>query len=197
LPIFLNSKLQASELILLLVLQAERGDLVNVLVFLRKESRLKEVVERKTFRTPNINIKSVMMCINCAQMKRQIDNILSQLKSLQKITELLQQDNEASKMVNLGATADKGAAANYKEVKSAYPNNSSNIISKSHESDSYNVINDYEVLNLLNNARHQGNGGISSVNIESSSNVSTLNSKIIFSQVNSSVKWSDVAAGRV
>jgi hypothetical protein len=104
---------------------------------------------------PNINIKSVVTCINCAQMKRQLDDVLLQLKSLQKINELLQQVNEAPKMVNLGGTADNSAVVNYKEVKSAYPNNYSNIISKLRESDSNNVTNDCEVLNLLNDARHQ------------------------------------------
>jgi hypothetical protein len=99
-------------------------------------------------------------------------------------------------MVNLVGTADKGAVANYKEVNNAYPNISSHITSKLRESDSNNVINDYEVLNLLKNARHQGNSGISSVNTESSSNMSTLNSEIIL-QVNYSVKWSDVVVGRV
>jgi hypothetical protein len=106
-------------------------------------------------------------------MKRRLDDVLLQLKSFQKINERLQQVNEAPKMVNLGGTADKGAVANYKEVKNAFSNNSSNTISKLHESDSNNVTNDCEVLNLLSDARHQGSSSISSVNIESSSNMST------------------------
>jgi hypothetical protein len=58
------------------------------------------------------------------------------------------------------------------------------------------VTNNEEVFNMLNVTRHQGNTCISSVNVEPSSSMSTSNSKII-SQVNSLVKWSDVAAGRV
>jgi hypothetical protein len=37
----------------------------------------------------NINTKWAVICINCAQMKRQFDDALVQLKFLQKILELL------------------------------------------------------------------------------------------------------------
>jgi hypothetical protein len=154
------------------------------------------IAERAHPFLPHIDIKSAVTCINCAQMKRQLDYALLQLKSLQKITELLQQDSEVPKTVNLGGIADKCVIANHKEVENAHPNSSSSITSKLFESDLNNVSNNDEALNLLNDTRHRGNSSISSVNVEPSSSMSTSNSKII-SQVNSSVKWSDVAAGRV
>jgi hypothetical protein len=43
---------------------------------------------------PNSDINGSMMCKNCVQMKRQLDDAVLQLKSLQKIIELLQQGNK-------------------------------------------------------------------------------------------------------
>jgi hypothetical protein len=53
-------------------------------------------------------------------MKRQLDDALLQLKSLQKIAVLLQQDSEEPKMANLRGIAIKCVIANHKEVENAY-----------------------------------------------------------------------------
>jgi hypothetical protein len=76
-------------------------------------------------------------------------------------------------------------------------NNSTSYTSNSYENDANIVINNNEVLDMFNDTRHRGNSSISSVNAKTSSNLSATNSnsKTIL-QVNSSVKWSDVVAGR-
>jgi hypothetical protein len=52
-------------------------------------------------------LNMIMKCTNCVQIKRQLDDALLQLKSLQKIIELLQQDNGDSRVLNHEDTADK------------------------------------------------------------------------------------------
>jgi hypothetical protein len=121
---------------------------------------------------PNSDINGSMMCTNCVQMKRQLDDALLQLKSLQKIIELLQQDNRDSKVVNREGTADKGAILNYKEVKAACSNSSFSISNKPCKSDLDIVISD-------------------KVDLDSPA----IDSKTIV-QADSPIKWSDVVAGR-
>jgi hypothetical protein len=48
----------------------------------------------------NNNTNRLVKCTNCVQMKRQLDAALLQLKSLQKIIELLQKDNGNSIILN-------------------------------------------------------------------------------------------------
>jgi hypothetical protein len=113
------------------------------------------------------------------------------LKSLQKVTELLQQDsdqNEVLKKVNFRDIVDKCVNVKHNEVGNASMNNSTNYTGNSYENDSNIVTNNNEVLNLFNDTRHQGNSNILSVSVS--------NSRTIL-QVNSSAKWSDVVAGRV
>jgi hypothetical protein len=60
----------------------------------------------------NSNTNRFVKCTNCVQMKRQLDDVLLQLKSLQKIIELLQQDNGDSRILNHEDTADKCVIVN-------------------------------------------------------------------------------------
>jgi hypothetical protein len=55
----------------------------------------------------NSNTNRIVKSTNCVQMKRQLHDALLQLKSLQKIIELLQQDNADPRILNHEDTADK------------------------------------------------------------------------------------------
>jgi hypothetical protein len=128
---------------------------------------------------PNIDINRTMICTNCAQMKRQLDDALLQLKCLQKIIELLQQDSGDSKIVNHEGTADKGAVMNYKEVKIACSNNSFSISNKSCKSDLDILINGKEDLDLFYDTKHRGNSSVSPATVALSSSLPAFYSKTI------------------
>jgi hypothetical protein len=73
----------------------------------------------------NSDIKSVMMCANCLQKESQLDDILSQLKSLQKIVELLQQDSSIEhgrdSISPSSNSWNAGSKRRYSEAKSMKP----------------------------------------------------------------------------
>jgi hypothetical protein len=148
----------------------------------------------------NIGKNSVVTCVYCIQLESQLGGALSQLKSLQKVIRLLQQDSEQNKVlkkVNFGGIVGKCVNMKHNEVGNASMNNSTSYTGNSYENDANIVINSNEVLDMFNDTRHRGNSSISSVNTKTSSNMSASNSnsKTIL-QVNSSVKWSDVVADR-
>jgi hypothetical protein len=73
----------------------------------------------------NTDIKNVVVCANCIQLKIQLDEVLIQMKSLQKIIEVLQKDGEESKMARQEDVAIKSAIAKHKDVNNIYPSSSS------------------------------------------------------------------------
>jgi hypothetical protein len=147
----------------------------------------------------NIGKSSVVTCVNCIQLESQSEDAFSQLISLQKVIKLLRQDSEQDEVqqkVNLGGMVSKCVNVKH-EVRNASMNNSTSYTNNSYENHANIVIDNNEVLNMFNDTRLRGNSSISSVNAKTSSNLSATNSKSkTILQVNSSVKWSDVVAGR-
>jgi hypothetical protein len=60
----------------------------------------------------NSNINRIVICPNCVQMKRQLDDSLLRVKSLQKIIELLHQSNGDLRVLNQEDTADECVTVN-------------------------------------------------------------------------------------
>jgi hypothetical protein len=60
----------------------------------------------------NSNINRIVICTNCVQMKRQLDDSLLRVKSLLKIIELLHQSNGDLRVLNQEDTADECVTVN-------------------------------------------------------------------------------------
>ena len=77
--------------------------------------------------TLNSDKNNIDICVNCIQLESQLDDALLQLKSLQKVIDLLQQDseqNEALMKVNFQGILDKNVNVKHVEVGNASMNNS-------------------------------------------------------------------------
>jgi hypothetical protein len=93
----------------------------------------------------NSGKNSTDICVNCVQLESQLDDALLQLKSLQKVINLLLQDseqNEALKKVNFQGILDKSVNVKHVEVGNASMNNSTNYTGNPYDSFISNLSDD-------------------------------------------------------